>query len=222
MTVSVSQAFSFRNDTGLTVPPFGLIQCREIIKRTSDGYLAFKGEKPAYSDINHLYRNGSSEVAPNGYGACYAGDVMEVAYDPADGTPKVGEFWGVKYGEDDAFLIRKGYGPFQVLYAPTDDDTTSVIVRRLVPNQLYRVVLTETAQPLKTFAAVLTRSINPGDTWDPDDPASADADLWEQTDIEIKDIRYGLPSAQEFEADTIGWVLLDYYGRPVLLMAECT
>lgn len=136
MNLSITQPYEFRNDSSETIPPYGLILCHEIVKRKSDNALFLKAEKPVAADLNHLYRNGMIEVAPDGFGACYIGDIIEVAYDPADGTPKVGEPWGIKPGEADSFKLRRGYGGWEVLYAPSDPQIERVIVRRMNPHLL--------------------------------------------------------------------------------------
>ncbi len=84
-----------------------------------------------------------------------------------------------------------------------------------------RVVIIDTAEPLKKFDVRLTVPKEPPPGWDPEDSESEDADLWRETDTIIKGVRYGLPSDETFDAGSIGWILDDYYGRPVLLLAEC-
>lgn len=84
-----------------------------------------------------------------------------------------------------------------------------------------RVVIVGTAEPLKTFDVKLTVPKAPPDGWDPDAAESEDADLWRETDVIIKNVRYGLPSGDTLNEGTVGWILDDYLGRPVLLLAEC-
>lgn len=84
-----------------------------------------------------------------------------------------------------------------------------------------RVVIVGTAKPLHTFDVKLTVPATPPNGWDPLDSGSVDADLWRETGTTIKGVRYGLPSEDELTEGTVGWILDDYYGRPVLLLAEC-
>lgn len=86
---------------------------------------------------------------------------------------------------------------------------------------LKRVSIVGTAYPKKTFSVKLTIPKEPPDGWDPEDPETEDADLWTVTDTTIPNVRYGLPSGDELSEGTIGWILDDYYGRPVLILAEC-
>ena len=77
------------------------------------------------------------------------------------------------------------------------------------------------ARPKHTFDVKLTVPQPPPADWDPEDEDSDEADLWRETDVIIKNVRYGLPSNDELDEGTVGWILDDYYGRPVLLLAEC-
>lgn len=87
--------------------------------------------------------------------------------------------------------------------------------------QLERVVILTTAEPLKTFQVKVTSFTGPPKDWDPDAPDSKDSDLWTETERVISNVRYGLPSADTLEPDTVGWIAW-YQGRPYLIIAECS
>ncbi len=168
MMRSASQPYEFRNDSGLPIPPYGLILCREIVKRKADNAIFFKGELPIAADVNHLYVNGGGEVAPGGYGACYDGAIQRVAYAVDDdiGEPRVGQPWGVKPGAADDFKLHCGYGGFEVLYAPADPEDEVVIVRRMVPHILSGIIQgSDLDEPTNGWTDATTRDI---DVYQPD------------------------------------------------------
>lgn len=101
-------------------------------------------------------------------------------------------------------------------YRPTTDASWNVPP---LPEWV-RVKLTTQAEPKKTFDCIVTYPKAVAPDWDPEDSETADADLWEESTIEIKGVRYGLPSADILEPNTIGWIRY-YYGRWCLLIAEC-
>lgn len=101
-------------------------------------------------------------------------------------------------------------------YRPTTDANWNV-----PPQPVWlRVKITTLAEPKKTFDCVVTYPKAVPADWDPEDPETDEADLWEVSEEAIKGVRYGLPSADVLEIGTIGWARY-YYGRWVLLLAEC-
>lgn len=90
------------------------------------------------------------------------------------------------------------------------------------PTEL-RVKLTTEANPLDSFDCIVTYPKAIPEDWDPGAPGlirDRDAELWEDSTREIKGVWYGLPSGDTLSVGTIGWIKY-YYGRWVLLMAEC-
>lgn len=136
MNPTLGTCYDFRNDSGVTVPPFGLFLAREVVKRKSDDRLFLKAEKPVAADVVHLYRNGLASVAPGSFGCGLLAEICEVAYDPADGTPDVGQPWGIKPGSADTCKLRKGYGGWEVLRKPDDPQREFVLVRRMASHRL--------------------------------------------------------------------------------------
>ena len=135
MNPTLGFCYDFRNDSGVTIPPFGLFLAREIVKRKSDSRLFLKAEKPVAADVPHLYRNGLASVAPGGTGCALLAEICEVAYDPADGTPDVGQPWGIKPGSANSCKLRKGYGGWEVLRKPDDPEREFVLVRRMATHR---------------------------------------------------------------------------------------
>ena len=131
MNPTLGTFYDFRNDAGVDIPPFGLFLACEVVKRKADDRLFLKAEKPVAADIEHLYRNGPVQVAPGGYGCALLAEICEVAYDPEDGTPDVGQAWGIKPGSAESCKLRKGYGGWHVLYKPADPKIERVLVRRM-------------------------------------------------------------------------------------------
>lgn len=136
MNPTLGFCYDFRNDSGVTIPPLGLFLAREIVKRKSDNRFFLKAEKPVAADVVHLYRNGLASVAPGGTGCALLAEFCEVAYDPADGTPDVGQPWGIKPGAADSCKLRKGYGGWEVLRKPDDPEREFVLVRRMSAHRL--------------------------------------------------------------------------------------
>lgn len=156
MNPTLGLCYDFRNDSGVTIPPFGLFLAREVVKRKSDDRLFLKAEKPVAADVVHLYRNGLASIVPGGTGCGLLAEICEVAYDPADGTPDVGQPWGIKPGASDSCKLRKGYGGWHVLFKPDDPEVERVLVRRMVAHRLSGTIVTNLTAPTNGLTGATT------------------------------------------------------------------
>lgn len=113
------RAVTFRNDSGETIPAFGVIKISDTVQQ-QDIYL-YKGEKPDPDTTpSHLvfYINGPFDVVDGDEGLCYVPTSgVWALYDSAN-TPAVNESWGPAEGSWE--LSKDGTG-FLILSSETSD-----------------------------------------------------------------------------------------------------
>lgn len=119
---------AFRNDSGETIPPYGIIKITNTVKQ--NGIYLLKGEKPdAWGSQYSHYVNGPAEVADGDEGRCYVPtSPVWAAYDTGD-TPAVGEPWGPTSG---SWELSQDVGGFEVISSETDDGKVLVIQRPML------------------------------------------------------------------------------------------
>ena len=86
---------SFRNSSGETVPPYGVLQITGV--ETKNGRQILVVTKPAGGTLYAV--NGPSAVDAGRYGTCTTDVRFIAAYDTGDGTPSSGAEWGPKSGQ---------------------------------------------------------------------------------------------------------------------------
>jgi hypothetical protein len=117
-----SPRMPFSNGTGADIPPFGLIR---ITGFTSEGHRI--AGRPNTNDDPHVYTLGIGGL-PNdstARGDGFFEPLCVAAYDPADGTPVLGEEWGARAN---THLLRKGNKGFRIAGEP---DSGIVVVARV-------------------------------------------------------------------------------------------
>jgi hypothetical protein len=116
-----------------TIPAYGvMIVDTATAADTSTGLVvvATKQADQAAGFGKTILINGGSEVASGDTGASHDGfRPIQVLYDTADGTPAVGEFWGV--GKD-SYKLRKYLPGFQILQAGDSSTQTVCAIRKQV------------------------------------------------------------------------------------------
>jgi hypothetical protein len=108
-----------KNGTGQTAPAFGVVRLTGI----SGDIRTF--DKPGANDDQHVYILAGMSVPPGGVGIAYFAPLCQAAYDPADGTPVLGEEWGSRAN---THLLRKGNKGFRIAGEP---DSGIVVVARV-------------------------------------------------------------------------------------------
>ena len=97
--------FTFRNDSGHTVPAFGLIEIEDWeIER---GELIGVGMRPSSDGGNHYYVNGPVDVGEGKHGDCT--NIFPAWVRLETGTPVAGRSWGVKADSFKLHQQRHGY-----------------------------------------------------------------------------------------------------------------
>lgn len=92
LTPTGVRSFNFRNDSGETIPAFGIVRI-DGAEVADNNRLVLIGKKPNGSGKIH-YINGGVEVANGSFGSCaVASGPVWAKYDTGD-TPSVGESWG--------------------------------------------------------------------------------------------------------------------------------
>lgn len=161
----------FRSACERAIPPYGLVKLAELIVPKDLNRTVWQAKEPLACDMDDLYVNGMVEIQPKGTGTAFQGPIQRAAYDPQDGTPKVGEPWGVKQG---GYLLRRGYGGFVVVQQPKPEDKELAIVRRKVLHRYIGEITSNLEGPSDGWASPNTGTLrvflpNPYNTDDPID-----------------------------------------------------
>lgn len=117
MTANLEQAglkvVRYRNDSGETVPAYGIIKITEFV--TENGFYLAKGDKPDTwgSQYSH-YVNGPLDIADGDVGECYVPNGPVWAKYDTGSTPLVGQSWGPT---NNSWQLSQHVGGFEVLSA---------------------------------------------------------------------------------------------------------
>lgn len=109
-----------KNAHGEDIPPFGVCVPTGALDGTSGALIVTRAS--ADNDPTCLV-NGDTSVPSGGFGNGYYCRLVTVAYDTSDGTPAVGESWGVKAAN---WLLRKDYRGFAVIGGASDAKVNAV------------------------------------------------------------------------------------------------
>jgi hypothetical protein len=124
-------SITFYNDTGETVPAYGIVRIQGTV--TIGGREVLKVKKPGVVDGgpgSWFMANGSVNVEAGKYGALQTGPLVKVVYDSGD-SPGTRDWYGI-----DGFKARShpsGKPYFQVLIEDVADSTNKVALARLIP-----------------------------------------------------------------------------------------
>jgi hypothetical protein len=118
----------FRNDAGVTIPPYGVIYSDGWTD--IDDYECFKAKRLGTSRMPLLFAvNGPNEVESNKLGGASLSDWSWALFDTAD-DPAEGEMWGPKNGQ---FKLYKGYYGFLVTDRIRERDDGDIVYCKRVP-----------------------------------------------------------------------------------------
>lgn len=109
------------NASGEDIPGGGLVR---VTGSDADGVLIV--DKPNVDSQSPLMIANPWGALTGDYGVASAEDMIPAVYDPADGTPAVGEMWGAKSGE---WKLRKGFTGFVIAASPDEDRHVVEVVR---------------------------------------------------------------------------------------------
>lgn len=124
----------FKNTDSSTTPPFGICIIKSFELNWGEGggaYHKFLIERASATFPKAWALNGSTEVENGSFGAfqtCEKG-IYKVAYDPADGTPALGEAWGPAPGK---WIAKKGYPGLKVLGVWNESTTDNYNVKNVL------------------------------------------------------------------------------------------
>src|SRR4029079_2902626 len=98
----------FKNDSGATIPAYGVVMLDDTEKIDEIEYLKVKKANDKFK--RRYFVNGTQEVEDQKYGGgTWLSHSDWVLYDHNEGTPQIGEQWGVKPGEFKLFKHRPGF-----------------------------------------------------------------------------------------------------------------
>lgn len=139
--VSSTRWLDFRNDSGESIPPYGLVR---VAGTTSDADTILAGYKPDTDNDKTVFANSPGIVSNGYYGVLSCDWPLFAAYDTADGTPVAGEEWGVENG---GWKLRSGKSGFIILGGA--DATAGVVLVRPTDaeDSFWAYLITENAAP---------------------------------------------------------------------------
>jgi hypothetical protein len=124
-------SITFYNDTGETVPAYGIVRIQGTV--TVGGREVLKVKKPGVVDGgpgSWFMANGSVNVEAGKYGVLQSGDLVKVVYDSGD-SPSIRDWYGIDGFKARSFTSGKPY--FQVLIEDVADSTNKIALARLIP-----------------------------------------------------------------------------------------
>jgi len=122
---------TFYNDTGETVPAYGIVRVNGTV--TIGGREVLKVKKPGVADggpASSFMANSGIAVEAGKYGALQSGPLVKVVYDSAD-SPSARDWYGIDGFKARSYPSGKPY--FQVLIEDVADATNKVALARLIP-----------------------------------------------------------------------------------------
>ena len=125
------ETLPFYNDTGETVPAYGIVRVQGYV--LAHGRNTLKVKKPGVASGgpgSTFLANGPRPVEAGGYGLLQAGPLFQVLYDSGD-SPGIRDWYGI-----DAFKARSypsGKPYFQVMIEDVIDSTNKIAWARLLP-----------------------------------------------------------------------------------------
>lgn len=124
-------SLTFYNDTGETVPAYGIVRIQGTV--TIGNREVLKVKKPGVSDSgpgSWFMANSGVNVEAGKYGVLQSGDLVKVVYDSGD-SPSIRSWYGIDGFKARSFTSGKPY--FQVLIEDVADSTNKVALARLIP-----------------------------------------------------------------------------------------
>lgn len=114
--MSQLQWLAFRNDSGSTVPAFGIVRVTDVADVTA-GIVLVGAQPNTYGCQANCFVNSMHDVLDGEYGRCTRSPVLVGLYDDSDGSPAYGDAWGPQNG---TWKLKKNTGGFFCLGAPTN------------------------------------------------------------------------------------------------------